>query len=284
VLESSTGLNIESAGPSTPVIIVGFKALPEFGESFIAVKDEKEARTKSNAYAIENADTKGSSDMSSGELIRLINQKTQQQELNIIVKADVQGSLTSVIDSVKTLDTEDVAIRVVGSGVGAVTENDIRMASSSNAIIYGFHVDMPLNIKQLASRDKVRVRLYKIIYELIDDAKESMSNLLAPEEVITEVGRLVVRGVFKTTKTDLICGGEVTKGKLVIPAFANIIRDGEELAKGLTVVGLKHGPTDTKEVLMGEMCGISLSTNSRIDVQDGDHIELYTSEFRERSL
>lgn len=284
VLETTDGKQVKSAGPSTPVIIVGFKALPEFGHSFIVVKNEKEARSQSAEEAGLRGDSSNNSGMTSGELIRLINQKTNQEEFNIIVKADVQGSLTSVIDSVKTLDTKDVAIRVVGSGVGTITENDIRMAATSGAVIYGFHVDMPQNIKQLASRDKVTVRLYKVIYELIDDARESMSGLLAPEEVITDVGRLIVRGVFKTTKTDAICGGEVTKGKLVIPAFANVFRGDEQLASALPVTNLKHGPTDTKEVLEGEMCGMSLSTTSRVDLQDGDRIELYTREIRERTL
>ena len=284
VLETTAGKQVKSAGPSTPVIVVGFKSLPEFGDGFTVVKNEKEARHMSAETARQKGDASNNSGMTSNELIRLINQKTNQEEFNIIVKADVQGSLTSVIDSLKTLDTEDVAIRVVGSGVGTITENDIRMAATSNAVIYGFHVDMPQNIKQLASRDKVTVRLYKIIYELIDDARESMSSLLAPEEVVTEVGRLIVRGVFKTTKTDAICGGEVTKGKLVIPAFANVFRGDELLASALPVVNLKHGPTDTKEVLEGEMCGMSLSTTTRVDLQEGDRIEVYTREIRERTL
>lgn len=284
VLETTAGKQVKSAGPSTPIIVVGFKSLPEFGDSFTVVKNEKEARHISAETARQKGDSSNNSGMTSNELIRLINQKTNQEEFNIIVKADVQGSLTSVIDSLKTLDTDDVAIRIVGSGVGTITENDIRMAATSNAVIYGFHVDMPQNIKQLASRDKVTVRLYKIIYELIDDARESMSGLLAPEEVVTDVGRLIVRGVFKTTKTDAICGGEVTKGKLVIPAFANVFRGDEQLASGLPVVNLKHGPTDTKEVLEGEMCGMSLSTTSRVDLQEGDRIEVYTREIRERTL
>lgn len=284
VLESTTHGQLESAPPSTPVVIIGFKALPEFGESFRTVTSEKDARLAAQTYHRSHTEQSMRSNMSSKELIRLINKKTQQQELNIVVKADVQGSLTSVIDTLKTLDTDEVAIRIVGSSVGAVTENDIRMAESSGAIIYGFHVAMPQNVKQLAARDKVRVRLYKVIYELIDDAKTEMSGLLAPEEVITEQGRLIVRGVFKTTKTELICGGEVTKGQLVIPSYANIYRDDVQLAKDLVVTNLKHGPTDTKQVLEGEMCGISLQTTSRLDILEGDKIELYTSEIHERSL
>lgn len=284
VLEDTRGKAIKKAGPSTPVIITGFKALPEFGNPFAVVSSEKDARAKASEYAVANAEKAGRLDMSSNEFIRMINRKTEMQELNVIVKADVQGSLTSVIDSLKTLDTDEVSIRVVGSGVGAITDNDIRMAATSNAIIYGFQVSMPANIKHIAMRDKVPVRLYRIIYELLDDAKQELSDLLAPEEIVTNVGRLVVRGVFKTTKTELICGGEVTKGKLVIPAFATIYRDDEVLAENLAVTNLKHGPTDTKEVLEGEMCGMSLATSTRLDLLEGDRIELFTREIRERSL
>lgn len=284
VLENTNGQKIANAGPSTPVIITGFKSLPEFGEAFIGVANEKKARVLAEQNSINSHDKSRRTDMSSHDLIRLINRKTSQQELTVIVKADVQGSLTSVIDSLKTLDTNEVAVRVVGSGVGSVTENDIRMASSSSAIIYGFQVDMPANIKQLASRDKVSVRLYKIIYELIDDAKHEMSERLEDEEVITNAGRLLVRGVFKTTKTECIVGGEVTKGKLVIPGFVNIYRNDVEITKELPVTSLKHGPTDTKEVLEGEMCGMSLETKSRLDLQEGDRIELFTREILVRSL
>lgn len=284
VLEDSRGRSIKKAGPSTPVIITGFKALPEFGNTFIVVANEKEARNMAMKNSQDSAETSGRLDMSSNDLIRMINRKTAMQELTVIVKADVQGSLTSVIDSLKTLDTDEVSIRVVGSGVGSITENDIRMASTSKAIIYGFQVTMAANIKQLAMRDKVPVRLYRIIYELLDDAKQELSNLLAPEEVITNVGRLLVRGVFKTTKTESICGGEVTKGKLVVPAYATVYRDDEVIGENIQVTNLKHGPTDTKEVLEGEMCGMNLATNNRLELQEGDRIELFTREIRERSL
>ena len=284
VLEKSNGQKIASAGPSSPVVITGFKSLPEFGESFVGVKNEKQARSLAEENALSGSDKSGRTDMTSHDLIRLINRKTTQQELTIIVKADVQGSLTSVIDSLKTLDTDEVAVRVVGSGVGSVTENDVRMASSTGAIIYGFQVDMPSNVKQLAARDKVSIKLYKIIYELIDDAKQEMSEQLEDEEIITNAGRLIVRGVFKTTKTECIVGGEVTKGKLVIPGFVTIYRDDNEIAKELPVMKLQHGPTDTKEVIEGEMCGISLETKTRLDVHEGDKIELFTREIHVRSL
>jgi translation initiation factor IF-2 len=205
------------------------------------------------------------------------------QELNIIIKADVQGSLTSVIDSLKAMDTDEVSVRIVSSGIGAVSENDLHLAHSTGAIIYGFNVELGSSSKQQASRDKIQVRLYKVIYELIDDVKDEMSKLLSPEIVETELGKLLVKGVFKTTKTEIICGGEVTKGKLTLPALARIYRDKEQLIEA-EVTGLKRGPNDTKEVFEGEMCGLSLITTKRTELQEGDKIELFRREAVNRSL
>jgi translation initiation factor IF-2 len=263
-------------------VISGFKEVPRFGDEFIQVPSEKEARNLAakTQQARQNESSRG---VNSTELIRIIDRSNQLNELNVIIKADVQGSVKSVIDSLRAMDTEEVAVRVVGSGIGHINENDIHLAHSSDAIIYGFNVDMPSNVKQTANRDKVRVRLYKVIYELIDDAKQEMSELLAPEVIETEKGRLVVKGVFKTTKTEVICGGEVTKGTLVSPGFAKVVRDNEQIAE-VQIINLKHGPTDTKEVLEGEMCGVSLATTSKLDLQEGDRIECFTREVVARNL
>ncbi len=281
-MHSTSGEVLKSAGPSTPVVLSGFKALPEFGNEFESVKDEKAARAKSELAETSKTD-RGKLSINSSELMRMMNRNKTMSELNIIVKADVQGSLTSVIDSLKTLDTEEVAVRVVGSGVGPISENDVRMSATSGAIIYGFHVSMPTNVKQHASRDKVVIRLYKVIYELIDDAKQELEKLLAPEVKETELGRLLVRGVFKTTKADGICGGEVTKGKLVAPALAKVYR-GDELLAEVEVTGLKRGPQEAKEIIEGEMCGVSYTSKGRVDVQEGDRIEFFTREVVARTL
>ncbi len=280
-LESTYGKPIKEAGPSTPAIVTGFKTLPEFGDEFTVAKDEKTARQMIQGR--QNGSGNGRVGLTSNELIRIMNRAKDVQELNIIVKADVQGSLASVIDSVKTLDTEEVAVRVVASGVGAVSENDINLAGTSDAIIYGFNVTVPPNVKQLANRDKINIRLYRVIYELIDDVKEELSNLLAPQIVETTLGKLLVKGVFKLTKTDVICGGEVTEGKLVVPARARVLRGNEQLAE-VEVTNLKRGPQDTKEVFEGEMCGMSFKTTSRVDLQEGDTIELFTQETIARKL
>jgi translation initiation factor IF-2 len=274
---------IKGAGPSTPVLISGFKELPDFGDVFEVVKNEKQARTKASIEATDKKNTGKSSNVSDSELLRIISQKSQLQELNVVVKADVQGSLTSVIDSLKTLGNEEVAVRVVGSGVGAVTDNDLHMASSSNAIIYGFHVSLPPGLRQLASRDKISVRLYDIIYELLDDAKSELSELLAPEVIEKDLGRLKVLKVFKTTQTEIIAGGEVTKGVLNIPSKVKVLRDKEVVAE-VEASRLQRGPQEVKEVQTGEECGVTLNTASRLNLAEGDQLEFYTVELKERSL
>ncbi len=282
-LETTDGKPLKQATPSTPVVMTGFKQLPEFGEEFYVVDNEKAARSAAERQATESQAKAGRQNISSSELIRLINRNNEVQRFNIIIKADVQGSLTSVINSLKALDTNEVATQVVSTGVGAISENDIHLAQTSQAIIYGFNVTMPSNIRQAASRDKVNVRLYNVIYELIDDVRSEMSDLLLPQVVETDLGRLVVRAVFKTTKTEVICGGEVTKGTLRSPSFARVMRGDEKLAE-VEVTMLKRGPQETKEVNEGEMCGLSFKTEAKLELQEGDRLELFQRETVERHL
>ncbi len=281
-LETTTGKPIKVATPSTPVIITGFKTLPEFGDTFAAVNNEKQARAEAEQNAGHNK-LGNKTNINSSELIRIIDRSNQVNQFNVIIKADVQGSLTSVIDSLKSLDTEEVAIRIVGSGIGAINENDIHLAHSSKAVIYAFHLDIPPNVKRMAARDKVSIRFYKVIYELLDDAKQELEKLLPPEIVETSLGRLLVRGIFKTTKTEVICGGEVTKGKLTAPALCKVYR-GDDLLMEAEITNLKRGPADAKEIIEGEMCGLGLATPSRLDLQEGDRIEVFSRETVVRKL
>ncbi len=282
-LETTDGQAVKTAGPSTPVVITGFKTLPKFGDEFVAVANEKAARAQSEAGAASQQAAGGHLDIGGSELIRMINRSNEMQELNVIIKADVQGSLKSVIDSLRALGTDEVSVRVVGFGVGPINENDLHLAHSTGSIVYGFSVGLPTSSKQKASRDKVRVRLYKVIYELIDDVKSELSELLSPEIVETELGRLLVKGIFKTTKTEIICGGEVTKGKLTAPALARVTRGDEELGE-VEVTGLKRGPADAKEIVEGEMCGMSLKTEKRLVLEEGDRIDVFTRKAVERKL
>ncbi|MBP9853083.1 MAG: translation initiation factor [Patescibacteria group bacterium] len=282
-LESTNGQAIKEAGPSTPVAISGFKTLPEFGDTFHLVTNEKQARQGSESIAADRARSGGHTDISGTEMLRLISRKDALEELPILIKADVQGSLTSVADSLKAIDTEEVAVRIVGSSVGPVNENDIHLAHSAGAIIYGFNSSVANNIKRIANRDQVPIRLYNVIYELIDDAKDELSKLLAPEVIETELGKLEIKGVFKTTKTDIICGGEVLSGKLTTPALVRVHRGKEQIGEA-KLKGLKRGPNDATDLVQGEMGGIDLETTSRIELQLGDTLEFYKVETKDRTL
>ncbi len=282
-LETTTGKPLQAATPSTPVIISGFKELPSFGDEFKAVPDEKTARQEAATFRSQNHSSSSRADLSSKDLLSIISRSNALSELNIVIKADVQGSLISVIDSLRTLSNEEVAVRIVGSSIGSVSENDIHLAHTSNALIYGFNVTIPANIKRLANRDEVSIRLFRIIYELIDDAKTELTNMLVPQVMERELGRLVIKGIFKITKAAVICGGEVTKGKLTVPATARVMRGGKKIAE-VEVTNLKRGPQDTKEVVEGEMCGLSLKTVNKLDLQEGDQIELYATETVARTL
>lgn len=283
-LETTTHTAIKNAGPSTPVIITGLKDLPDFGNEFAVVKNEKTARDIAAEAARLQRSGGNSAATTSSELLRIISRTHELTELNVVIKADVQGSLTSVIDSLKALDTEEVAVRIVSSGVGVISENDIHTAATAGAIIYGFNVSMPTNIKNLASRDKVPVRLYSIIYELIDDVKNELESLLSPEVIEEKLGELTVKGIFKITKTEVICGGEVTGGKLGMPALARLYRGKELITEDLEVTNLKRGSQDVKEVLEGEMCGLSFKSDKRVEVQENDRLELYTRSTKARTL
>lgn len=283
-LESTDGRTISSGGPSTPVVMSGLKELPEFGDEFVVVPSEKEARVKAEQMGEIRKGSGGNSATTGSELLHMITKTNRLTELNIIVKADVQGSLTSVVDSLKTLGTDEVAVRIVSSGVGVITENDLHTAATTGAIIYGFNVTLPTSLKHLALRDHVSIRIYSVIYELIDDAKEEMEKLLAPEVSEEILGHLIVKGIFKIGKTEVICGGEVTKGKLSVPSLARVIRDKEIIADNLEVTGLKRGPTDVTEVQNGEMCGLSFKTDTRVEVHENDRIELFTRSSKTRTL
>jgi translation initiation factor IF-2 len=282
-LEDTNGKAVKSAGPSTPVVISGFKTLPEFGDAFVVVANEKAARAQAEAVAADRANGGGRSDMSSSELLRIISRSDKLQELPIIIKADVQGSIASVADSLKSVETDEVAVRVVSSSAGSVNENDLHLAHSSGAIIYGFNSSVAPNIRRLASRDQVSIRLYNVIYELIDDVKSELTKLLPDEIVEKEMGTLEVKGVFKTTKSEIIAGGEVKSGTLKVPALARIFRGKEQIGEA-DLTGLKRGPNDAKDLATSELGGISLSTNNRLLLEIGDRIEFFTRETVERTL
>lgn len=278
------GRTLKSAGPSTPVTVTGFKHIPQFGDMFNVVKSEKEARLLVEKAKIERERSAASTNVTGADLLKMMTQKHDTQEFNVVVKADVQGSLTSVVDSLRLVDTgNEIKLNVIRSGVGDVKESDINAASAAGAIIYGFNIGMPTAVKRLAMRDKVEVRLYRVIYELLDDARVSMEQMLAPEVVETEVGKLTVKGVFRTTKEEVICGGEVTSGKVTAEVLVRVMHEGEQIAEA-EIAHVQRQQVDAKEVFEGEMCGLSLKTHKKLQVEVGDKLEFFTRELVKRTL
>jgi translation initiation factor IF-2 len=174
-------------------------------------------------------------------------------------------------------------VRVVGSGVGNISESDLGLADVVGAKVYGFSVELPVALKKNATRTGVDVKIYNVIYELLDDIKAEMSKLLDPEIIEEEIGRLLVKGVFRVTKGQLVCGGEVTKGKVVAGVLAKISREGEELSEA-EVVSVQKGQQETKEVIKGEMCGIELKTPNKVNLKEGDRVDLFTREYKARKI
>ncbi|MDO4781408.1 MAG: translation initiation factor IF-2 [Candidatus Saccharibacteria bacterium] len=278
------GRAMKLAGPSTPINVTGFKELPQFGDSFMIAKSEKEARNLAAQAKLEREQMAATTNVTGADILKMMSQKHDAEEFNVIVKADVQGSLTSVIDSLKLIETNgEVDLRVIGHGVGNISENDIHLATGDNTVIYGFNVDLPPAVKRLATREKVEVRLYKVIYELLDDAKQSMEALLAPEVVETEIGALKVKGVFRTMREEVIAGGEVLRGKVYKGLLARLKRGGEVIAE-VEVSSVQRQQTEAKEVFQGDMCGLSLKTAKKLVVEEGDELEFFTRELVKKTL
>ena len=191
--------------------------------------------------------------------------------------------MTSLVDSLKLLDNGEISVRVIRSGVGNISENDVRLAESSHAVIYGFNVQLPPAVKRTAMRDHVIIRNYRVIYELLDDVRAVMTDMLSPEIVETEIGELKILGVFRTTKDSVIAGGEVLRGKVAPSLLARVVRSKERIAEA-EVKHVQRQQQDAKEVFEGEQCGLELSTSGKLVLEVGDRLEFFTRELKKRSL
>ncbi|MBU4342878.1 MAG: translation initiation factor IF-2 [Candidatus Omnitrophica bacterium] len=265
------GHRVDSAGPAKPVEILGLSGVPFAGEKFYVVKDEKEARDIVIVRRME-ADKKkleaGSQKITLEDLYNKI-QAGEFKELKIILKADVQGSLEAIKDSLLKLSTDEVRLSVIHGQVGNVNESDVMLASASNAVILGFHVAMTPNAKALAKQEGVDVRSYNIIYEAVNDVKAAMEGMLEPVTEETFLGRADVKQVFKVSKVGIVAGCYVSKGSIPRNAVCKLIRGKDIVFKG-KISSLKHVKDDIKEAREGFECGISLGIK---DIKKGDAIE-----------
>ena len=272
------------ATPSTPVTVTGFKELPDFGDKFIEVADEKTARKMALLNANAATDAAASANVTSTDLLRMMNTADNSKVFNVLIKGDVLGSVTSVVDSLKMIDTKgEVTLNIVATGVGDVTENDVYMATGENTVIYGFNVTVPTNIAKMAARDGVPIKCYKVIYELLDDAKHEMENLLDAEIVEEEMGEMKIEGVFRTEKTAIIAGGEMLRGRVRTGMLARVMRNKEKLGEA-EVTSVQKERIDVPELSEKEIGGLALKTEHKINLQIGDRLKFFTREMRKKTL
>ncbi len=270
------GFKIEDAPPSIPVEVVGFSDVPEAGEAFIVIPDERLARQIS-LHRQEKLREKELAKLSKVSLEELYDQikKGEVKELNVIIKADVQGSIEAIREALKKLSTDTVKVNVLHEGVGGITETDVNLASASNAIIIGFNVRPVTNAQSLAETEHVDVRTYSVIYDAINDVKKALEGLLEPTYRERFLGRAQVIQVFSVHKIGMIAGSVVTDGKVVRGSHARLLRDNVIVYNG-KIASLRRFKDDMKDCSQGLECGIGIENFN--DVKLGDIIESYEVE------
>lgn len=274
------GKRVDEAGPSTPVEVTGLNDVPQAGDQFLVFDDEKKSRqigeARQQKYIQENRgeQTKVSLD----DLFEQIKQG-QMKEINIIIKADVQGSAEALASSLRKIEVEGVKIKIIHTAVGAITESDIILASASNAIVIGFNVRPDVHAKKTADSEKVDVRLHRVIYNAIEEVESAMKGMLDPEYEEKVVGQAEVREIFKVSKIGTIAGSYVIDGKITRDSGVRVIRDGVVQFEG-ELDTLKRFKDDAKEVAQGYECGITVQNFN--DIKEGDVIEAYVMQEIER--
>lgn len=274
------GRRVKTAGPSTPVEITGLNDVPNAGDQFLVFKDEKTARQVGEARASKQLDEKRSdkAKLSLDDLFEQIKQG-EVKDINLIVKADVQGSAEALTAALQKIEVEGVKVKIIHTGVGAITESDIILASASNAIVIGFNVRPDGNAKSTAETENVDIRLHRIIYKVIDEIEAAMKGMLDPEYEEKVIGQVEVRQTFKVSKIGTIAGGYVTEGTITRDSGIRLIRDGVVIFEGEVDV-LKRFKDDVKEVSQGYECGITIKKYN--DIREGDVLESFVMQEIER--
>jgi len=274
------GKKIKSAGPSIPVEILGLSEVPEAGDRFIGVKNEKTARTMAEARKekIKDESLRASTRVSLEDLYNQI-KEGNVKELDIIVKADVQGSVQALKQSLEKLSTDDVKVRVIHGAVGGITETDVSLATASNALLIGFNVRPDSNATAAAEREKVDIKTYRVIYDAIEDVKSAMIGMLDPEYKEVVHGKAEVRATYKISNVGTIAGAYVLEGKIIRNSEVRIIRDGIVIFES-KLASLKRYKDDVKEVSANYECGLSIEKFN--DIKEGDIIESFTMQAVER--
>ena len=275
-MTNDKGQRVTEAGPSIPVEIAGMSEVPSAGDTFNAVADERMARelVEQRKQQKKDAANAGSKKVSLDDLFSRI-QQGEMKDFNIIVKADVQGSAEAVKTSLEKLSNEEVRVRVIHSGVGAINESDVMLASTSNAVIVGFNVRPDNAARDSAERSKVELRMYRVIYDCINDVEAAMKGMLAPKFHEVIIGHAEVRQTFRVSKVGTVCGCYVQDGKIQRNCSVRVNRDNIVIFEG-ELASLRRFKDDVKEVSAGYECGMQVEKFN--DIKEGDVIECFVNE------
>ena len=281
-LINDKGERVKSAGPSTPVKIVGLNGVPEAGDQIEYFANEKGARNEADERIAEKraAMLATSSIQSAEDLFSKLNNENRNA-LNVIIKADVRGSGEAIAQSLQELPSEKIKVDVIANGVGPISENDITLAAASNAIVVGFHVRVNPGVNDIAKKQNVEIRLYSIIYELLEDITDALAGKLEPEKREKSLGEAKILQIFELSKGPKICGCMVESGSVKVGSKARVRRGGDLIYNG-EVASLRRFHDDVKEVKAGLECGIRLDNFMVFEV--GDEIELYEIELKKATL
>jgi translation initiation factor IF-2 len=277
------GETIEEAPPGRPVLVLGWSKVPEAGDEFRVVADEKDAR---HIAQEREARVRAAEQVSAKPAVRLEDVLAQVRagevaELRVILKADTQGSLEALFEALEKLGTDEVQVRTLRRGVGAVTQSDVELAQADEAVVIGFNVRPDANAREAAEREGVDVRLYRVIYQAVDDIKQALSGLLAPEQQEVSLGEAEVRATFRVPRMGMVAGCYVTRGTLTRGARVRLVRDGAVVYDG-RIGSLRRFKDDVREVAEGFECGVGLENFQ--DVKEGDVLEVYQVREVARSL
>ena len=268
-IEDFTGRSLESAGPSVPATLYGFHDTPQVNDITHVVSNKGQARS----YSREAISKDGP---------RLIaNDETETKKLTLVIKADVQGSLEAILQILDSIHSEEISLQIIGSAVGTITESDIRIAETANALVIGFNSEPTAVAKRMAEKSGIEIATYNIIYKLVENIKERMSDMLPPEVIRTDSGRLSVLAIFKNGKRDMILGGRVSEGKMLRGSLLEIERDGEIIGQG-KMTNLQQNKQNADEVGQGNECGVVFEGGTKVMV--GDNVIAYKEEERKRTL
>ncbi|PJA86949.1 MAG: translation initiation factor IF-2 [Candidatus Moranbacteria bacterium CG_4_9_14_3_um_filter_42_9] len=279
-IEDFTGKRMTEAGPSTPISLIGLNTTSNTNDILQVASNKSVAKARSAEIGQMRGQTDPGSQLSAQKIYKTIADE-KIKKLNIMVKADVQGSLEAIGQILGEIKSDEVAVDYIGTGIGNITESEVRLAQSAGAVIFGFSVEITPVAKRMAETDQVEVKIYKIIYELVADIKNRLEVMLPPEIERVDFGKLKVLAIFRTGKKDMIVGGKVSTGKVVKGSLIEVVRNDQIIGKG-KLLNLQQNKVDTDEVESGNECGITFDGETKI--KEGDTLAFYKEDVKKKTL